>query len=268
MPEEKRWEFVAAAIQPEPDAPLERTQAVGLDQAAMAQAAEMAARIDAVEKSLAGTRLFDERSIVAALYRPTSGAVIESSVLLTVTLYLQFTRQTLVYESALQRYEQRTPEERVEAGMSGSIYLSLLKRHDLARAQAILDDDNPVIETKGSRNREWAYVHGLIGTIRERSDQFEQALAHLEKAVAINAAAGTWRRIANIRADLGDRDGAIAGMLRAEAIEPLPPFAAKRVAGWLMDLNRPNEARVWVNRAEERGAQDTVALRTRLAAAQ
>ncbi len=258
--EKRRWEFVAAAVGEDPAGPLRPTGVVGLKPADMEDCARAAAALPALEAYLETVHLLDLATLPRALELPKDAAVVEGSPLFTLTLYLQFRRNCLVSEASLARYNLRPAAERFEVGLSASIYVSLLKQHDLERASALLDEDLPIAEARNAKGREWGYYFGQAAAIRQRNGNLEGAVVMMQTAAEAAPKSEIFRRVGNLQADLGRRDEAIAAFMRAEKLTPLPAHAALKLGKWLLAEERYEEAERFGRLAKQRGAENAAVV--------
>ena len=268
VPDNRRWEFVAAATQKGADGVLERTTAVPLSDDDLKTCAALVAQFPAFEaalRALPGQGIADLDLIDAALTLPKELAMVEGSALLTLTLYLQLIRNTLVTTASVTKYRSRPVEERVEAGLSGSAYQTLLKAHDLETGGELLDEDLAVRQRSPRRTRDWGIFYNMAGLIRQRRCEHEAALPLFRQSAKHAPDAALHRRIANTCADLDRIPEAIESFIAAEELAPLPAPATLRLAQWLKDEDRGEEARMFAERAKERGAKASDELLASLA---
>ncbi|MEM8872131.1 MAG: tetratricopeptide repeat protein [Pseudomonadota bacterium] len=263
VPDNRRWEFVAAAIQEAPDAPLIRTTAVGLNPDELEICSQIAAGFPAFEDALSGLPglgITDLDLVDASLELPKALALVEGSILLTLTLYLQLIRNSLVTTASIRKYRSRPPAERIEAGLSGSVYQTLLKSHDLETGAELLEEDLAAMPDIPRRTRDWGFFYHMAGFIRLRRGELEEALELFRTSIRHAPDEALHRRMANIYADLERFPEAIDAFLKAEAITPLPPHGTIRLAYWMQQEGRINEAREFARLAQERGAHDAAGL--------
>jgi len=267
QPALRRWEFHAAAIRDGQTGALDATGVVGLDDAALARCAGVADQLPRIEAAVATLDICRDDRFSGALDMERPAAILDGSALLTVCMYLQFARQSLVLESSFRRYEARPAAERLDLGLSASVYDGLLKRHELARAEVLLDADAPHLPPRIPQHREWGYLLGLAASIKQRLGKPQEAIVFARQAATAAPTAQIWRRIGNLAEETGARDEAIDAFLHSEKYESLQPDQALRLAWWLVHEERIDQAREWHDIALARGAPPAPLLHDRLARA-
>lgn len=257
--DKRRWEFVAAAHKA-PGAEILPTGVVMLSAEELAECGRMAEQLPALESYLTGITPVDLGAVPTALDMPTELALIEGSSLFTMTLYLQLQRNALVVEASLSRYTARTPEARFEPGLAASVLQSLLKMHDLSRAEALLEEDLPQAAAGTGKGRDWSFYYSQATTAKERSGKPAEALELAQKANEANPTSETMRRVGVLQKRTGDRPAGIESFLKAERLGPLPAHALMRLGRWLVVEGRMDEARHIADLATSRGAKNAEAI--------
>lgn len=255
VPAHRRWEFHAVAISPAPGAPMQRTGVAAIDDVALQECADLAERLPRLEAVLSDISLTDATAASRILDAGSETALVEKSMLLTGTLYLEFLRQSLVHETAVRRYDATDPAARFSLGMSASVVEGCLKRHEVARAEKLVDADLPHLPAN-TTGREWGHYFRLAATAKERAGKADEIEPLLLRAVRARPDQGSWRRIGLLREGRGDMAGAVDAFLAAERVKPLEGQPALRLGWWLQKLGRLDEAQTWARTAAERGAED------------
>ncbi len=204
----------------------------------------------------------DELTEMASQNLPTcaNGA----NALIYICSYFNFLRKYSVDQTLVKLYEARKPEERFEPESSFSIYKILSAHLQPERAAALIDADIPdVLKVRGATNSV-ANLLREVAVIRHDTGATEAAIQAMRRAIRIHNTEDKWRRMA---------DFSIAGKLPKQAIEcyqkaermaPLAPAQALRMAGLLVEANRPDEAAPFLSRAEANFPKPVEALRAKL----
>lgn len=254
LPEKRRWEFVVVAV-------IEAGQIrhegwAQLSPKELKHCAKIGALLPRLEAAVGALTPFDLNQTQAALDLPKELALVEGSALLTLTLYLQLQRDTLVTAASVARYRGRAAAERVQAGLSASIYTQLLKAGDAEQAGGLLDQDLTAVPERPSRTRDWSFFFGQAAGVRRLQGRDTEAIALLHRSLKCWPTQHTWRRIGGIHEVLGEIPQAISAFEAAEKISPLPPQAAMRLARWLLAEGRVDDARRLALLAQDRGAKN------------
>ncbi|WP_112320890.1 tetratricopeptide repeat protein [Oceanibium sediminis] len=254
----------------------------------VAAAAAAAAKLPALERYSGAMAVHDLASIQGALDAPPEAGIVDNSVLMTLSLYLEFCRQSLVQEAAVRRYEARPARERLDVGLSASVYESLQRTHELERAEALIDADLQDLPDAVKRHPEAGYLLGLAASVKQRLGRAEGALALLEAVSRIRPDPKLFLRMAQLYRAEGGIDKAIATLrrsakmaplaypawhllghllsqkeayaeaadvfLKAEAEKPLEHGPTSYLAWWLVLAGKHDEAEIWAKRAEDRGS--------------
>ncbi len=252
VPEKRRWEFVAVAVMENGQA--RREGWAHLSPKELNHCAKIGALLPRLEAEVGAMTPFDLHRTEAALDLPKELAMVEGSALLTLTLYLQLQRDTLVTAASVARYRARAAAERVEAGLSASIYTQLLKVGDAEGAGSLLDQDLAVVPERPPRTRDWGFFFGQAAGVRRRQARDAEAIALLHRSLTCWPTAHTWRRIGGIHEAQGQMSQAISAFESAEKLGPLPAQATIRLARWLLAEERIDDARRTALLARERGA--------------
>lgn len=260
--EQRRWDFFAVAVST-PDG-LRRTGNGALTPEEMAECERLVALLPRLDEALENNRLTDISPDRMGLAMDKDLAIIDGSPLMTVALYLHLKRDILVVEGSLQRYLDRTPEDRFDVGMTASVYASQLRVHRLEGASKMIDADMQVAESRDKTHREWAYLFNQAAELKRRSGQHQDAIDLSLQVLDRWPSADLWRRIGNLYFDVKDIDSAIDSFLKADAMSPLQGPAALRVAHWLAQKDRAEEARNYAEVASRTGAPNASVLLERL----
>lgn len=253
IPSQRRWQFQAAAASDGPNGEMQRTGAVQTSDEEMEECAKLAKALPMIEAAFDTVRITDVGSYDHALKAESSAAVVSGSMLFTTTMYINFMRQYLVEETAITRYQMRAPEQRFDLGLSASIYDGLLKRHDLERAEEIVDADLPHANPPRSRHREWAHLYRLAAEVKLRRGEKDAGIELLEKAARFWPGEEIHRRIGNLHFDQGNLSRAIKSFKTAHDIEPLNGQVALRLAWWLQEDGQTDESKKFATFALEKG---------------
>lgn len=283
----RRAEFLAIA-EVSPDGAVAATGMRDLAEDEAETVAKVAAKLPALERFTAQMSVHDLPSIQTSLDAPAEAGIVDNSVLMTLTLYLDFCRQTLVQEAAVRRYESRPPEGRLDIGLTASIYESLLRSHELARAEALIDSDLKELPPALTRHPEAGYLLGLAATVKQRLGRAEGALVLMETVSRLRPDHKLLVRMAHLYRAQNDTEKAIRTLRRAEKIQPLgykslimlghllarqesydkaceallkaeeqKPLqhgAARYLAWWMFHAGDLDRAEIWAQRAEARGS--------------
>lgn len=259
LAEKRRWEFVAIAVLT-PEGDCRRAGTGPLTRAELKHCADVAAQLEQLEAAAGQLGLFDLDVAAAALQLPAEAAVVEGSALLTLTLYLQLLRDTLVTAASVARYRARPVAERVEPGLSSSLYVTLIKEGNTATAAALFDEDRVAVPAKLPRSRDWGYFFGQAAMALEAEGRTADALAMCRRGVACWPSDAMWRRIGNLEEAAGHRSAAIDAFEAAEKLKPLAAKPTLRLARWLQTDGRTGDARAMAQRALDRGAEEAQAF--------
>ncbi len=264
MPTQRRWQFRVVLAQDGPEGELKRTGSGTVSADELERCKGLVAALPDVEKALSGVNLANAASFGGVLAADPAAAIVTKSMLFTSTLYLNLMRQSLVEESSISRYESRAPDERFDIGLSASIYDGLIKRHDLERAEALLNADLPHAIAPKRQHREWAYFFKIAAEIKLRQNAKRSAVALLEQAVKSLPEAATLRRIASLLVDLEDREAAIEAFEKSHSIEPLGPQPRLRLAWCYFQIGNTEMAGKLAKKSLEMGNENATKLLEKL----
>jgi tetratricopeptide (TPR) repeat protein len=109
-----------------------------------------------------------------------------------------------------------------------------------------------------------AYLHVVQGQVHAGREEYADARAAFDRAVAADAApAGAWSGRASVRYELGDADGALDDLLRAMALTPGDPALLYNRAFVYQSLDRWSEALADLDAAAELAPDDPDVLEAR-----
>ncbi|HIP23221.1 MAG TPA: hypothetical protein EYG79_06460 [Rhodobacteraceae bacterium] len=187
-----------------------------------------------------------------------------ANALIYICSYFNFLRKYSVDQTLVKLYEARKPEDRFEPESSFSIYKILSAHLQPERAAALINADIPdILKVRGATNSV-ANLLREVAVIRHDTGATGAAIQAMLRAVKIHNTEDKWRRLADFSIAGKLPKQAIEFYLKAERITPLAPPQALRMAGLLVEANRPKEAAPFLERAEANFAKQVEKLRVKL----
>ncbi|NOR62808.1 MAG: hypothetical protein GQ535_09995 [Rhodobacteraceae bacterium] len=187
-----------------------------------------------------------------------------ANALIYICSYFNFLRKYSVDQTLIKLYEARKPEERFEPESSFSIYKILSAHLQPERAAALIDADIPDLQKVRGATNSVANLLREVAVIRHDTGDTEAAIQAMRRAVSIHNTEDKWRRLADFAIAGKQPKRAIEFYQKAERITPLAPPQALRMAGLLVETNRPEEAAPFLERAEANFAKQVENLRAKL----
>jgi len=171
--------------------------------------------------------------------------------LLLLCGYFNFLRKYAVETVQLQSYCDADPETRFSLSVGLALNKLMLDRFEPMLAAQILDQD-------------FAQARAATGNLVERGEYFrsaarlyemlelpEKAAAGMTIAAQLQPSDDKWRKAADYNFQTGNFDAAIDCFRAAEALAPLPLPAAFRLGKMLFEADRGEEARPYLEAAQE-----------------
>ena len=187
-----------------------------------------------------------------------------ANALIYICSYFNFLRKYSVDQTLIKLYEARKPEDRFEPESSFSIYKILSAHLQPERAAALIDADIPDVQKVRGATNPVANLLREVAVIRHDTGATQAAIQTMKRAVRIHNTEDKWRRLADFAIAGKLPEQAIEFYQRAERLTPLAPPQALRMAGLLIDANRPEDAVPFLDRAEPNFAKHVETLRAKL----
>jgi len=189
-----------------------------------------------------------------------------ASPLIYICSYLNLLRKYSVDQTMIALYEAKPVAQRFDLESSLAVYKMLSAHLQPERAGQLIDADiaDPA-QLKGASNA----VSNLLreaAIIKYDSGNFEQASTFMLRAVGLSESEDKWRRLADFSIAAKAPQKAIAYLEKAENITPLAPPPALKLAGLLIEDNRPDDALPLLERAEATMPAPVANLRKKMAA--
>ncbi len=191
-----------------------------------------------------------------------------ASPLIYVCSYLNFLRKYAVDQTLVKNYESAPVGKRFHMESSLSIYKILSSHMQPQRAMALIRADIPDIQKVSGAKTAVANLLREVAIINFDAEDTAAAIEAMLHAAKLCSTEDKWRRLADFAIAAGKPEDAITHFTSAEALAPLAPPPAFRMAKLLVDAGRFEEAAPFLNRAEAVFAKPIEALRQRITAAQ
>jgi len=134
--------------------------------------------------------------------------------------------------------------------ISQAINRIVLNYHLPALAQEILDGDLPIAQEQTGAASERAEYFRTASLLREMEGNFAGAAETMAQATDLSITEDKLRKLGDFQFNAGDFTAAAQSFLRAEELSTLPQPAAFRLGRILFELERFDEAVVFLERAE------------------